>query len=503
MNLDNIRVEIRPRSAFEAIDLGFAMARHWFVPLWLIYIVVVLPPALMAILFSDTHLYIFFIVIWWLKPVYERPLVFWLGRAFFDEKISLKEIFKQYFKIIQPRLIPDLTYLRFSPNRSFFMPVAILENLKGKAYSNRGKVLGYNQSEGIGLTFICVVFTMILFFSIMLTIFFVLPEELRWTNLYDFIFGTGTFEAALGHLISIAAMSIIAPFYVAAGFCLYINRRTELEAWDIEINFKRLVAGRVKAQNARKTASSVTGLILLLTAIFLFSNPMYTNAHENIEKQETAKIVKKILEHDDFGKKKTTTAWKLKEFDKVDFDLPQWLKDFFILLGEKLKWMRNIPKFSSVVFETIAWGLCSLLIIFIAYKIGQNRQWFQYFKKAPQRRIKAPLKLFGLDLSEKSLPDDIIRKVKYLLKNNEIRKALSLLYRGALVRLINDFNLQISVSATENECIRLVKLQREKKEATFFKTLTQIWLAMAYGHITPDKKLLEEVCQNWQIIYGK
>ena len=38
------------------------------------------------------------------------------------------------------------------------------------------------------------------------------------------------------------AMSLIAPFYVAGGFALYLNRRSELEGWDIEICLRRLLA---------------------------------------------------------------------------------------------------------------------------------------------------------------------------------------------------------------------------------------------------------------------
>jgi hypothetical protein len=32
------------------------------------------------------------------------------------------------------------------------------------------------------------------------------------------------------------------PFYVAAGFAMYLNRRVELEAWDIEQEFRRAFA---------------------------------------------------------------------------------------------------------------------------------------------------------------------------------------------------------------------------------------------------------------------
>ena len=32
------------------------------------------------------------------------------------------------------------------------------------------------------------------------------------------------------------------PFYVASGFAMYLNRRAELEAWDIEQEFRRAFA---------------------------------------------------------------------------------------------------------------------------------------------------------------------------------------------------------------------------------------------------------------------
>jgi hypothetical protein len=39
-----------------------------------------------------------------------------------------------------------------------------------------------------------------------------------------------------------AAVLFLEPFYVAAGFAIYLNRRAELEAWDIEQEFRRAFA---------------------------------------------------------------------------------------------------------------------------------------------------------------------------------------------------------------------------------------------------------------------
>jgi len=51
MELDRIAVIVRPRTPWEAIDLGFAMARAWFVPLWLLWLALALPVYLLAAMF--------------------------------------------------------------------------------------------------------------------------------------------------------------------------------------------------------------------------------------------------------------------------------------------------------------------------------------------------------------------------------------------------------------------------------------------------------------------
>ena len=43
MNLSKISVQVRPRNPYEAIDLGFVMARRWFIPLVLLWLIPALP----------------------------------------------------------------------------------------------------------------------------------------------------------------------------------------------------------------------------------------------------------------------------------------------------------------------------------------------------------------------------------------------------------------------------------------------------------------------------
>ncbi len=46
----------------------------------------------------------------------------------------------------------------------------------------------------------------------------------------------------LSSLAYMLAVLFLEPFYAAAGFGMYLNRRAELEAWDIEQEFRRAFA---------------------------------------------------------------------------------------------------------------------------------------------------------------------------------------------------------------------------------------------------------------------
>ena len=48
MELENIAVALRPRTPWEALDLGFAMARQWWKPLYAAWLAIYLPAKFFA-----------------------------------------------------------------------------------------------------------------------------------------------------------------------------------------------------------------------------------------------------------------------------------------------------------------------------------------------------------------------------------------------------------------------------------------------------------------------
>ena len=99
MQIEKMTTVLRPRNNWEAIDLGFYMGHFWFLRLWLLWMLTALPVFIICQLFLYKHPDLAGLVIWWLKPVYELPLLFFLSRAMFGEYLQIKDIRKNYFRI--------------------------------------------------------------------------------------------------------------------------------------------------------------------------------------------------------------------------------------------------------------------------------------------------------------------------------------------------------------------------------------------------------------------
>ncbi|WP_457395655.1 hypothetical protein, partial [Roseateles sp. P5_E1] len=138
-----------------------------------------------------------------------------------------------------------LGWRRFSPLRSLLMPVNLLE---GNAVEHRGArrraVAGAAVGHAILLTVTCMAFEVALVVGGIAAVFMFVPFELlsdSWRAAWAMVSEDTPAWARFGfNLLSWLAISLIGPFYVGAGFGLYLNRRTEMEAWDVEIAFRRL-----------------------------------------------------------------------------------------------------------------------------------------------------------------------------------------------------------------------------------------------------------------------
>src|SRR5512145_26648 len=94
-----------------------------------------------------------------------------------------------------------------------------------------------------------------------------------------------------------AAVLVLEPFYVAAGFALYLNRRTLLEGWDIEVALRRIAERHAAA-----------ALLVPLSLVLLFCPVLSGQAQA--EEKDPKKEIAEVLKAPEFGHYRHTMRWQ-------------------------------------------------------------------------------------------------------------------------------------------------------------------------------------------------
>ena len=95
MRLSDATVVIRPRTTWEAMDLGVLLSQRHRRLLMTSWAIVTLPIfALLSAMFWDSPSLAVFIF-WWLKPAFERLPLFILSKSLFGETPTLKQALRE------------------------------------------------------------------------------------------------------------------------------------------------------------------------------------------------------------------------------------------------------------------------------------------------------------------------------------------------------------------------------------------------------------------------
>lgn len=498
MNLEGITVEIRPRSPWEAMDIGHILARRWYGKLCTLWIAAALPFLgvflLLSLFLPGSVAKWSLLLFWFFKPLYEPLLILWISRALFGKRYSLKETWTELRGKNSIKELFYFSFLRLNLCRSFAFPVVILEGLQGKKKRERMRVLqdGFESYVLQSASFLLeILFTL----SGMSVFYWLIPENLRWIDFGSFVFTADSWVILVAYCIS---SMLVAPFYVSSGFMMYLSRRVQLEAWDIEIGFKR-IRQRILARK-KKTAQIVTVGVMLFSSISLFQQPL-SYANNEVDKNDAKYMIKQVLERKEFGQEVSAVHWvpKKKEERKEEPAWIQYLEHLLKKFGGYIEKLQPvIGKFGKFVLFVIA----ALLIIIVLAKFSTISRWFGLGLSSGKKRRDPPDVLFGMDLRPESLPDDIGAVCLQLIRDNKKREALGLLYRGTLSVLVNTHYVDIRSSFTENECSTEVIKGRSQEESSFFSTLTSHWIAAAYRHKEIDADECHILIHHWEKLYG-
>src|SRR4051812_48018802 len=143
MQPTDIAVELRPRTPWEAIDLGLAMLQRWWRQAYGVHAVLLglLSIVSLGVAWRFAHPLVALLLIWWLKPVYDRAVLHVLSRAVFGELHGGRSTFASGGAWLASGLFRALTFGRIDMAPSSHLPVVQLEGQRGGAAGERRNVL--------------------------------------------------------------------------------------------------------------------------------------------------------------------------------------------------------------------------------------------------------------------------------------------------------------------------------------------------------------------------
>jgi hypothetical protein len=108
----------------------------------------------------------------------------------------------------------------------------------------------------------------------------------------------------------------------------------------------------------------------------------------------------------------------------------------------------------------------------------------------------------GMAVAPESLPADIPGAAMDLWRVGRRQEAMSLLYRGAISKLIATDGVEIAESDTESDCLRRVTVEAAGR-AGYFGGLTEAWMRLAYGRSAPPDEAMRDLCERWPFVEGR
>ncbi len=516
MNPEALTLEVRPRSPWEAMDLAVRLCmQHWRILLsgWLVTVLPIF--IIISLLLLETHPLLAFVLVWYLKPLYDRVPLFILSRVIFSEPLNWRDVLKAVPGFFKTGLLSSLTLYRLDMGRAFALPTVQLEGLRGKQRTRRMAALRRGAKNREVLLFIlCIHLETLLSWGLLGMILILLPTDLalKGFELVQVNDESPLWVNALSMLMYFLGMMVMEILYVAGGFMLYLNRRTILEGWDIELAFRKLQRKQQQKDGGQKTrwsavrsAAIVIPFCLILPVVI--SEPLnaaevpYDDlryelirpplAEQKTDPERSTEIIREVMLEPVFNRYKTVS--QLKYTGKIDKKKkPE---------KHKNKLLKTIGQILSMLFEAGLWILLLILALVIIKYRSQLKMLFNGFKNT-HTADNFPETLFGLDIREQSLPDDIRAEALKLIQSGQYRSALALLYRASLAYLVNNYALELQPGATEGDCVQVAQQYlSSEQQARYFKELTRAWQLTAYAHQTLPEAQLKKLVTDGAVFY--
>jgi len=240
MQLEALALRMRPRAPLEAADLGVRLCQDAASSVYACYAVVYVPILAVALVSFEVASWVPTLFLFCAKPWLDRTILFVLSRAAFGQPTTVRQLWQARGQVWGRQLLLTWTWRRLSPWRSFTQPVYQLEGLPfGKIRRRVQQVRRRKRGTALLMTMAFATAEMCLGLTVLSLLVWFAPTE-DAGDLLEVLFDPTSelFEASMAVAYALV-VAFLEPFYVAAGFAMYLNRRAELEAWDVEQELRR------------------------------------------------------------------------------------------------------------------------------------------------------------------------------------------------------------------------------------------------------------------------
>jgi hypothetical protein len=243
VKIDSLALQMRPRAPHEAADLGVRLCQAHAREVYRCHLAVAIPVALLALSLFEVRPWLPAVAMWVAKPWLNRTVLFVLARAAFGQQTRLADLWRGQRQAWWNRFFLTWTWLRLSPWRSFSLPIYQLEGHSFFQVGRRVRQLRRRYSGAVLMVTLSFSLAQIGVAAALLSLVFWFAPPGTGFDFDSLMAGEAAVAAQwLASVAYLLAVLMVEPFYTAAGFGMYLNRRAELEAWDIEQEFRRAFA---------------------------------------------------------------------------------------------------------------------------------------------------------------------------------------------------------------------------------------------------------------------
>lgn len=541
MRIELLNVTLRARSNWEALELGTALSRRHARAVWGSWLLASIP---VFVLFNALAWWLdafgwALVLMWWCTPLFERAPLYVLSRGIFGETVSAGQAIRAQRHWGGTGFWGYLGWRRFSVLRSVCLPVNLLEGTEPRLRAQRRRAVAAGVGgTAVALTLAGLAFQGVLVSGCVALFFLFVPLELMsdaWRAAWELARQDTPAWMRLGfNALCWLAASLIVPLQVGAGFGLYLNRRTQMEAWDVEIGLRRLRERLLRA---------ATGLAVALAVLMPFApvqaqpapaaaeptaeaadrtaapdtdgsddadepllddrnDPANTAAvifgEQPVDTAGFRQAVQRAYEDPLQSPTRTDTRWKAKQ-DQTTAEKQNKQLDS---TGEGDAGKSKNTGGARWLARIAEWGLWALLAALVLTVLATMPRWLPWLRGSGRAPAVAPTAITEdtLVLPE-VLPPDVATQASRLWRDGRPRQALALLYRASVQTVADRSGVLLPPGATESQCLRAARRMPDTTDRDLFARVVRMWQYAAYASRLPSQEAFDTLAQALQQQY--